>query len=118
MEEEEKEEERVTTMQSFSLVSTLRIPNLGHTDTNAISVSARMSPRGKGENESRNSSRGGPKVANLRATTKRECERRIVLESERAITAGFRSARVITSTPHRNVFLREFFGRNKPARGS
>lgn len=68
---EEKEEERVTTMQSFSLVSTLRIPNLGHTDTNAISVPAMSEPEGReGENESRNSSRGGPKVTN-RATTKR-----------------------------------------------
>lgn len=73
-----------------------------------------MSSRGKGENESRNSSRGGPKVTNLRATTKRECERRVVLESGRAITAGFCSARVITRTPRCNVFLREFFGRNKP----
>lgn len=48
MKEEEKEEERVTT-QSFSLVSTLRIPNLGHTDTNAISVPARVSRRGREE---------------------------------------------------------------------
>lgn len=38
----------MTAMQSFSLISTLRIPNLGHTDTNAISVPAGVSPRGEG----------------------------------------------------------------------
>jgi len=37
---------------SPSLVSTLRIPNLGHTDTNAISVSVGESPKGRaGEEE-------------------------------------------------------------------
>jgi hypothetical protein len=82
--------------QSFSLACTPRIPNLGHTDTNAISVprpseaaaaaaaataaaGGREGGGGGGgggggeegerrENESRNSSRGGPKVTNLRGS--------------------------------------------------
>lgn len=63
----------MTTMRSFSLslASMLRIPNLGHTDADAISVPpdgqrGREEERGGegGENESRNSSRGGPKVRN------------------------------------------------------
>lgn len=59
-----------TAMQSFSLSSTLRIPNLGHTDTNAISVPVGERRRRGGKNESRNSCRGGPKVTNLRVATR------------------------------------------------
>lgn len=42
-----------TTLQSFSLTSTLRIPNLGHTDTNEISVPVGERRRRKGEKTNR-----------------------------------------------------------------
>lgn len=86
-----------TTTRSFSLPSTLRIPNLGHTDTNAISVPVgERRRRGGGENESRNSCRGGPKVTNLRVARREkaaECKCRLSTEFRRAITLQFCSIR-------------------------
>lgn len=98
---------------SLSLISTLRIPNLGHTDTNAISVSVGERPKGNSgrgaRNESRNSSRGGPKVTNLQTAAKRKCEREVVSESRARNYARFRSSRVITRIPNRDVFFARLF---------